>query len=444
MSNRRISNIEVENVDSYLRLMDIGVAGRILSFLLLFLFLNSPTLSAQIPCATEQITARNDARFPQLNAKRLYLQHRMEAVPVATGRSVVTIPVVVHVVYKGNLENISDQQIYSQLEVLNKDYRRLNDNANTVPAIFAPLAADVELEFCLATIDPTGQPATGITRRETSWSDIGQLLAPDGRPRINYTALGGEDAWDTQHYLNIWVCGIGGGILGFGTAPGTTIPEEDGVVVDARFFGTTGLAALHPPHHLGRTATHEIGHYFNLKHIWGGNGDSCDDDDDVDDTPVQRSAYQGCPVHPQLSCGNTAMFMNFMDYTDDACMSLFTLGQKARVWAALEIARPGLLDGDRCSVIPVITPESVAPLQLWPNPAGSVLLINRAEPLPAGCSIRIFDALGRLRMSLQQLNSSGSQLEIDVSSFPAGVYLLVIYTENEASVVQFLKCEDRN
>ncbi len=184
---------------------------------------------------------------------------------------VVHIPVVVHVVYKGPLENISDAQIQSQIDVLNADFRLQNANASNIPTEFQPFAADVEMEFCLASQAPDGTPSNGITRSSTSWLNIGQILAPDGSPRVCYTALGGEDAWDPAHYLNIWVAGIGGGILGFGTQPGTAPPAEEGVVIDPKYFGTTGLAALNPPNHPGHPPHTRSGIIFDLNYIWGGN-----------------------------------------------------------------------------------------------------------------------------------------------------------------------------
>ena len=393
--------------------------------------------AGQTPCWSDTVAACNARRFPEL--AQPHLQTPNDAI-AASQRSVATIPVVVHVVYKGNFENISDEQIFSQMTVLHADYRRLNANAVTVPPPFAPLAADMELEFCLANRAPDGTPSNGITRRPTIWDNIGQQKAPDGRPRINYTDLGGEDAWDPAHYLNIWVCGIGGGILGFATYPGTAPLPEDGVVIDPRFFGTIGLAALYYPHHLGRTATHEIGHYFNLLHIWGGDSDSCDDDDGVADTPVQRSAYQGCPAYPQFSCGNSAMFMNYMDYTDDACMSLFTLGQKARVWAALNTTRASLLDSNYCAVVPVAEPgAAVRQISIAPNPVQEKITLDLAE-LPDGPAlIRIANPAGQILEQRTVEWFAGSPVSIDVARLPEGCYALCIQAYGTMLTRRFIK-----
>lgn len=410
------------------------------------LFLASPLLPypvvAQSPCLADQVVARNQLRFPGLAQQRQRLQAKMDTtrlLPNALLRSVVTIPVVVHVVYLTPQEDISDDQIFSQIAVLNEDYRRLNANASTVPPPFTPFAADVEMAFCLAGTDPEGQPTTGITRRQTTWANIGELLAPDGRPRIHYTELGGEDAWDTEHYLNIWIGTINSGVLGLGTFPGTAPPEEDGVVIDPRYFGITGLAAGSAPHHLGRTATHEIGHYFNLKHIWGDDNNTCNDDDDVADTPVQRSAYLGCPVFPQLSCGNSAMFMNFMDYTDDACVSLFTLGQKNRIHTALNVARSGLAGSVTCSSTSLDAPDFKPGFRLSPNPANYMLWIDFEELVQNSPFIIISDITGKVWV-IQEPEINGTvPAGVDVAGLPAGYYIVSMRGERAFESQAFIK-----
>ena len=381
-------------------------------------------LAAQEPCLTESIRQRNALRFPELPGAPTAMP------PAAVGaRSTVTIPVVVHVLYRTSDENISDEQIFSQLEVLNEDFRLLNSNAGTIPTLFAALAADVEINFCLASVDPQGQASTGITRQSTTWNNIGQATAPDGRPRIHYSSLGGQDAWAPEHYLNIWVGAIGGGILGYATPPGTAIPAEDGVVVDPRYFGRTGLASLNAPHHLGRTATHEIGHYFNLRHIWGENTNSCFDDDDVSDTPIQRIATLGCPTFPQLSCGNPSMFMNYMDYTDDACMAMFSSGQKTRMWAALNGSRPSLLESTACQATPVSSaPDTDLRLDLRPNPATEQLSIRWPEGMPRPLEVRLLDAKGYCRWRQSLDGDVSENLLVPVDQLPAGVYVVGVQT----------------
>jgi PKD repeat protein len=247
--------------------------------------------------------------------------------------------VVVHVIWKTSQQNIPDAQIISQIEVLNEDYRRLNADTTNTPVMFQGVAADVEIEFCLATTDPDGNPTDGITRTETTVNSFTQNNA------MKYTSQGGHDAWPSDHYLNIWVCNLGGGLLGyaqFPNGPATT----DGVVIGYQFFGYNSPGGY--PYHLGRTTTHEVGHWLNLYHIWGDDGGACTGTDLVADTPNQGGEYYGCPPFPQSSCGSEDMFQNYMDYSDDGCMNIFTAGQKTRVHAAINVFRTELFESMGC------------------------------------------------------------------------------------------------
>lgn len=272
--------------------------------------------------------------------------------------SVVTIPVVVHIVFNNAQENLPDEQIYNQIAVLNEDFRLLNVDAGNTPAPFQPSVADVQIQFCLASADPLGNPTSGITRTATAH---GAFQYPTND--MKYTALGGIDAWDTERYLNIWVCDIDA--LGYAPYPGTAPAAEDGVVVDFAAMGKGGVAAS--PFDLGRTATHEVGHWLNLVHIWG---DAECGDDQVADTPVAEEANGGCPAFPRVtSCGNDPngeMFMNYMDYVDDRCMFMFSAGQKSRMLATFMPGggRDGLLTsggcGGACPRAQFLTDEFVA------------------------------------------------------------------------------------
>ena len=255
--------------------------------------------------------------------------------------SVITIPVVVHIVYYNSTENISTTQIESQIDILNEDFRRLNLDAANTPGSFQSVAADCEIEFCLATEDPNGNSTTGITRTSTNQSSFSTNNG------VKYSSSGGIDAWNTSEYLNIWVCDLSGGLLGYAQFPGGTA-SSDGVVCDYAYFGNTGTATS--PYDLGRTTTHEVGHWLNLRHIWG---DSNCGNDFCNDTPEHSGSNYGCPSYPSYSnCnGNGAngdMFMNYMDYTNDACMNMFTLDQKSRMIAAINNYRSGLLTSNGC------------------------------------------------------------------------------------------------
>jgi len=217
---------------------------------------------------------------------------RYERGEARTQRTGITrIPVVVHVVWNTAAQNVSDAQIASQIEVLNRDFRRTNPDVGTTPAPFLPLATDARIEFVLATSDPAGAPSSGIERRQTSVTGFNDNDA------VKSTGGGGLNAWPASQYLNIWVCPLSGGLLGYAQFPGGP-DATDGVVIRHSAFGTTGIAAA--PFNLGRTATHEIGHWLNLNHIWGDDGTGCSGTDNVSDTPNQGGANVGAELSARL------------------------------------------------------------------------------------------------------------------------------------------------
>ena len=245
---------------------------------------------------------------------------------------VIVIPVVVHVLYHTAIQNISDEQVLSQIRVLNNDYRRLNADTINTPFPFKNVAADTRLVFCLAKVDPNGRYTPGIIRKHTN-EEV--FLADDA---MKFSSSGGDNAWDSKKYLNIWVCNLFGRTLGYSVYPGGPA-DKDGVVIKCDVFGTTANVAA--PYNKGRTATHEIGHWLGLKHLWG---DADCGDDGIDDTPTQQTYNNYCPSFPHTSsCSINLygdMFMNFMDFTDDACLNMFTQGQKNRMRSTFALGEP--------------------------------------------------------------------------------------------------------
>ena len=300
---------------------------------------------SQRNCGTMQYLSEQIEKNPSLKINFEKTEHKLQQWISSSNTktsNVITIPVVVHVVYYNSNENISDQQIFSQIDIINEDFRRLNADTINTPSAFQSVAADTEIEFCLASEDPNGNTTTGITRTATSQSSFS---TNDG---VKYSSSGGVDAWNTSEYLNIWVCDLSGGLLGYAQFPGGTA-SSDGVVCDYAYFGNMGTATS--PYDQGRTLTHEIGHWLNLRHIWG---DSFCGNDFCNDTPEHSGSNYGCPNFPSTSnCnGNGSsgdMFMNYMDYTDDACMNIFTNDQKTRMIAAINTSRAGLLTSNGCS-----------------------------------------------------------------------------------------------
>ncbi|MFN8255823.1 MAG: PKD domain-containing protein [Bacteroidales bacterium] len=288
-------------------------------------------ISAQRTCAAHDHMLEQFAENPVMLQKSIELENFTRQY-VATHSTLKagetrTIPVYVHVIYRLSQENISDAQIASQITVLNLDYGSTNPDFTMIPAEFTGVSS----------------PGTGIQ----------YVLAGVDRKYVNRTAWGTNDAMKMpsqngvapitpETHLNIWVCNIGGGILGYAQFPGGNW-ATDGVVISPQYFGSStyndGSFYLSVPFDKGRTATHEIGHYLNLRHIWG---DGPCANDYVDDTPTSQAPYYGCPSYPQVSCGGSNMFMNYMDYVDDPCMYMFSQGQEARMWACLNSSRINL------------------------------------------------------------------------------------------------------
>jgi hypothetical protein len=270
---------------------------------------------------------------PEYRARRLEVEQETrrsiesgQAMRVAA--KLITIPVVVHVVHRTAEENISDAQVNSQIKALNRDFRAKNADKSSVPGGWKSLVTDTNIQFALATKDPGGKKTAGITRTATTVASF----APDNGVKAKKT--GGVDPWPTDRYMNLWACNLGSGLLGYAQFPGGPA-ATDGVVILYTAFGTQGTAKA--PYNKGRTATHEVGHFFNLRHIWGDRND-CTGNDFVVDTPPAQQANFGKPKFPHITCNNGPdgdMFMNYMDYVDDAAMVMFSTGQVARMNATL-------------------------------------------------------------------------------------------------------------
>lgn len=304
--------------------------------------------------------------------------------------SVINIPVVIHVLYKTNEQNISNAQIQSQIDVLNEDFRRLNTDKVNTPSTFNSSAADAEINFCIATTDPNGDPTTGIIRKLTSVSSFSY------NDDVKHTSSGGANAWPSGSYLNIWVCNLGGGLLGYAQFPGGPA-STDGVVINYTSFGSG--YGTYSPYNKGRTTTHEVGHWLNLRHIWG---DASCGNDYVSDTPTQQTSNYGCPSYPHVTCSSTTSgdeFMNYMDYTDDACMNMFSTGQKLRMKSLFAPggARAALTASTACAgntpplaststILTVGTGTStmVAPYGTYYMDEKSQFIITKAELVAAG------------------------------------------------------------
>ena len=271
-------------------------------------------------CASHEVLDRQLRENPALATKMAeiekFTQSAITSARLVNGK--IEIPVVVNVLYRTTAENISLAQIQSQISVLNKDFNALNSDYNTANNPYSSVRANVGISFVL----------DAVYRKATTKSSWGTADA------MKKTTQGGLNPTSPTTKLNLWVCTIGGGILGYAQFPGGS-SSTDGVVIDSKYLGNTGTATY--PFNLGRTATHEIGHWMNLRHIWG---DATCGTDSVSDTPVHNTANYGVPaVGHRSTCSGAPleMYMNYMDYTDDRGMYMFSTGQKTRMNAIFAV-----------------------------------------------------------------------------------------------------------
>lgn len=370
-------------------------------------------------------------------------------VDVAT---VITIPVVVHVIHNetsvGVNENIADAQVLSQITVLNQDYRRMLDTPgyNTHPA-----GADMEIQFVLAKVDPQGNPTNGIDRvyfNRSSWNEtqVETIMKP-------------QTSWNPSKYFNIWVCRFGGDlsdVLGYAQFPSQSglgglssnegPADTDGVIIDYRYFGSIEIypqGTYGQTYNQGRTATHEIGHCFGLRHVDGDNT-SCSVNatdsyqDYCPDTPAVKYLNYGCSYSD--SCPSAAgpdMIENYMDYTDDACMSIFTQNQKNRLMAVLQNSprRASLTTSDVWQPLAAQS-FSLPGMSVYPNPANDVLNIASGNNITPDSYI-IYNSLGQQVTSAKLTGNTSSV--INISSLTNGVYFIKLEKGDKASTLKFVK-----
>lgn len=311
-------------------------------------FKRNPTLKTRFDKSVQQLKQIADRRAVQSVL-------REDGAPIY-------IPVVFHIVLT-NPNTVTDAQVKAQLDTLNVDYAGLNADSTKIPAAFKALFGKSLIQFKLAQRTPDDDPSTGIERYTAGKSSY---TYDDNT--LKYKSSGGADAWDPDRYLNIWITNISGGILGYATFPGGSVKEEQGVVI--LYSSLPGGSAA--PYNMGRTLTHESGHYFFLYHIWGDDNGACSGTDYVGDTPNQADKTGGCPngVVRLDACSPVApgyMYQNYMDYTDDACMMMFTKLQVTRMEAALTTYRATLLTSNGAD--PVVLKNINASLRSIDAPA---------------------------------------------------------------------------
>jgi hypothetical protein len=339
--------------------------------------------------------------------------------------SIMTIPVVFHVVHYNSGQNIPDSKILAQLDVLNKDFSRKNSDTTRIEDVFKNFGADTRIRFCLADRDPSGNPTTGITR------------TPTARPGFSYTtndmkftAKGGKDIWDRDRYLNIWIVNFTDNTLGFAQFPGDSA-STDGIVVHYGSVGGPGTPGIIPNYNLGRTATHEVGHWLGLYHTFQ---DGCAGNslltcykagDHICDTPPVINANFGCPTTKSTCIETPAdlpdMTTNYMDYTDDACMNIFTNGQASRMQAVINNHRRSFLNTVDCqaTLIEIYDNDVV----IFPNPSTGSITISTSFEEATDLNIQIYNVLGKQVFAAPIENQNQTTATLELGMLPNGVYI---------------------
>lgn len=361
--------------------------------------------------------------------------------------TVYRIQLVFHVLYNSPAENIPDSVIYSQIEVLNEDYRRLNADTVRTRDEFKPVAGDTRMEFYLATTDPDGNPTTGITRTTGSGSFIGYSPLTDDIK----VEPGGKAPWPTDRYVNVWVGNLFFGIvLGYAYPPynapnwdSTSLATDSalqGVVLHYAAVGRNNAQPVDQTVAGGRSLTHEMGHYFGLRHIWGDEV-GCNTDDGIDDTPLASDASQQTCDTTINSCADAPtdyndMIENYMDYSDDRCVNMFTVGQIELMHAMLQTSRAG--------VATVVVPTGIKNVsdnfdvvQLFPNPSSGNINLNVQIKNGTYFSYEIYNVVGEKLVAESNLTSVNNYRSINLSAQPAGIYFAKITCGEQVVVKKF-------
>ncbi len=404
------------------------------------------TVSAQTPekCGIMKNYNENCQKNPayaaqiqaaELKARQWQQQHKNTS--NAKMNNTVVIPVVFHCMYSSTTSPtyLHDSIFARQMAILNETYSRLNPNYVNTRPIFDSLGVNTDIQFCFASVDPQGNPTNGINRVQSSTNF---LMAPLN-DNVKDPSQGGAAPWDAAHYLNIWTCDMSFNgtpfVLGYATFPGGD-PSKDGVVLQFEYVGyqNTGNS-----NNLGRTAVHEVGHWLGMRHIWGDgqNGNApCDSIDYVDDTPhADGPSQQTCDTSKntcstehnfwaQFGIDPPDMIENYMDYSTDGCMTMFTKGQKDRMWSFLNTARVDLLSNPVACYTSVDETDLFAEhIYLYPSPVKDILNLNFASVDIGGTTVEFYNVSGQV---VKMLKVEAMQNKINVAELSSGLYFLKI------------------
>lgn len=370
-------------------------------------------------------TAQREGRY------KLNTNQRTDA--ESSGKITYTIPVVFHVVLK-NPNVVSDAQVQAQLDTLNKDFFGANGDSVRIPSYFKALFGKSSIQFCLAQRTPNGDPTSGIERITTAQSSFSTNDA------VKSASTGGADAWNTDKYFNVWLCILSNNILGYSTFPNDGAANEQGVVIDYRSLPGGSFTA----YNAGKTLTHETGHYFNLYHIWGDDNGTCTGTDDVDDTPNQANSssgtYTGIKTDNCTTGGNGIMYQNYMDYTNDVCLVMFTRLQVDRMESALAAYRSSLLTSDGCQSpvqrdydVELVSIDQPSQRLCSPSYMPMITIINRGLQTLTSVNInsRLDDGtVETVNWTGSLAKSSSANVTLKSSIVSAGVHILTVYVTN--------------
>ncbi|MFL5739042.1 MAG: M43 family zinc metalloprotease [Flavisolibacter sp.] len=357
----------------------------------------------------------------------------------ATQRTTATnyIPVVFHIVLS-NPNIVTDAQIQAQLDTLNRDFFGSNGDSVNIPSWFKPLYGKSSIQFCLAQRTPDGDATNGIERSSTNASSFGIDDA------VKHTNQGGVDIWNGDKYFNVWVCNLSNGVLGYASFPDDGSPNEQGVVIDYRSLPG---GSAYPAFNQGKTLTHETGHYFNLYHIWGDDGGACTGTDFISDTPNQADytsgTFNGVKTDACTTGGNGVMYQNYMDYTDDIDLVLFTTEQVNRMESAMTTYRSSLLISDGCQ--PAVLKNFNSQLRSIDQPAQrlcsgsfSPVITIRNKGIQTLTSLQVTTRIDNGASTSYTWNGSlGQQSSASITlpnlTAPVGLHQVTIYTSNPNS-----------
>lgn len=344
-------------------------------------------------------------------------------------RAIIEIPIVVHIVYRMEEDNISDEQVFEQIEILNEAFNGQALTDADIPSEFLQSVATVNFKFCLANTDPEGNLVTGITRKEVETINIGSL------DRIYYDAQGGVDAWDTDRYINIWIAETNNDIIGKASFPEIGPEEKQGIVMDVQYFGGPNSLNFDNRYLGGKSLIHEMGHFFGLQHLWGSTVSDCASDDGIEDTPVTGSTYVNSCQLDGVSCGSVDMTGNYMMYSSDDCLHYFTKGQRTLMHNVLATYRNGLRSTS-ITCTPMEEESEVLDFKLVSR--GSNGLVFDIDDLGLGTALEasLFDLSGTLIWSNQQIIDQ-EFFYLPMKNKSPGVYVVVLSNASSFSAQKF-------